>query len=54
LQYVDFCFYRWQANVHACVLFGYRAAARKEALGYCVSGPSAACRIVNINNKPAE
>lgn len=28
--------------------------ARKEALGYCVSGPSAACRIVNVNNKPAE
>ena len=28
--------------------------ARKEALGYCVSGPSAACRIVNVNNKPIE
>ena len=29
-------------------------AARQEAVGYCVSGPSATCRIVNINNKPAK
>jgi dienelactone hydrolase len=28
--------------------------ARKEALGYCASGTSAKCRIVNVNNKPAE
>jgi dienelactone hydrolase len=28
--------------------------ARKEALGYCTSGTSARCSIVNINNKPAE
>jgi dienelactone hydrolase len=28
--------------------------ARKDALGYCVSGTSAKCRIVNVNNKPAE
>jgi dienelactone hydrolase len=28
--------------------------ARKDALGYCASGTSAKCSIVNINNKPAE
>jgi dienelactone hydrolase len=28
--------------------------ARKEALGYCVSGTSAKCSIVNVNNKPTE
>jgi len=28
--------------------------ARKDALGYCASGTSAKCRIVNVNNKPAE
>ena len=28
--------------------------ARKEALGYCASGTSAKCSIVNVNNKPAE
>jgi dienelactone hydrolase len=28
--------------------------ARKEALGYCASGTPGKCRIVNINDKPAE
>jgi dienelactone hydrolase len=28
--------------------------ARKEALGYCASGTSEKCRIVNVNDKPAE
>jgi dienelactone hydrolase len=28
--------------------------ARKEALGYCASGSSEKCRIINVNNKPAE
>jgi len=28
--------------------------ARQIALGYCVSGTSAKCSIVNVNNKPAE
>jgi dienelactone hydrolase len=28
--------------------------ARKEALGYCASGTSARCQIVNVNNKPAD
>ena len=28
--------------------------ARREALGYCVSGTSAKCSIVNVNNRPAE
>ena len=28
--------------------------ARNEALGYCVSGTSARCRIVNVNNRQTE
>jgi dienelactone hydrolase len=28
--------------------------AREDALGYCVSGTSSKCRIVNVNNKPVE
>ena len=28
--------------------------ARKDALGYCVSGASGKCRVVNVNNLPAE
>jgi hypothetical protein len=28
--------------------------ARKVALGYCVSGSSAKCAVVNVNDKPAE
>ena len=28
--------------------------ARKDALGYCVSGGSAKCAVVNVNDKPAE